>query len=219
MFSAMAHRKNRTSLHRTLFVDDSRSRLDFLLSDTPGLRVVGRASRGREALTQVTRLRPDLVVMDFALPDMNVLDAIRRIKVGRHAPRVIVLLAHNQPELRAAAQKAGADGCVTRRTAAAEVSRLLNRPSVDPNRQGRSRGRGNQNAAWLHAALTLAMVVIALATVVGSGFTSWHYWQEEKRVEQRERQHVRERLEEWQRASKKVQPDQSWLGTESLAAR
>jgi len=92
---------------RILLVDDSEEFLDsathFLTAD-PTIEIVGRASSGRGALEQVPVLKPDLVLMDLNMPEMNGLDG----------PRVIILTLHDNPEYRAAAEAVQADGFVAK---------------------------------------------------------------------------------------------------------
>ena len=57
-----------------------------LLEDDPAIRVVGEAGDGHEALELVTSLKPQVVVMDFALPSMNGAVATRRIRSLSPAP-------------------------------------------------------------------------------------------------------------------------------------
>jgi uncharacterized protein HemX len=59
-----------------------------------------------------------------------------------------------------------------------------------PHPQGTTKG-------WLVATMALAMVLIALATVVGGGATTWHYWNVEKRAAQGEQQAARQRDLDW----------------------
>jgi CheY-like chemotaxis protein len=85
---------------RTLIVDDSREFLDRLgkwLSARPGFEIVGKAYSGFEALQKSRMLRPDLVVMDVAMPLMNGYEATERIKEGAHSPTVI--LTHSSTDL------------------------------------------------------------------------------------------------------------------------
>jgi DNA-binding NarL/FixJ family response regulator len=63
-------------------------------------------------LEQTTALRPDLVLMDLAMPGMGGLEATRRLKAEPDAPRVIMLSLHEHPMYRTAALDAGANGFV-----------------------------------------------------------------------------------------------------------
>ena len=97
-----------------LLVDDSPS---FLASarrfvEAEGLTVVGAVASGRQALEAVARLRPSLVLMDVAMPDMNGIEATRLIKASPGAPRVIVVTLHDTEEYGTAAAAAHADGFV-----------------------------------------------------------------------------------------------------------
>ena len=100
---------------RILLVDDSLPFLDLatrFLSAEGFIEVVGRAFSGSEALTQVLQLRPDLVLMDLAMPGMNGLEATRQIKLQVDPPHVIMLTLNDSSEYRTAAEAVGADGFV-----------------------------------------------------------------------------------------------------------
>jgi len=105
------------TLVRTLLVDDSPEFLGaaahFLATD-PQIEIVGYALSARQAIEEVTRLHPDLVLMDVAMPEMNGFVATRQIKERPNAPRVIVLTLYDNDEYRAQAQSAGADGFVAK---------------------------------------------------------------------------------------------------------
>lgn len=99
----------------TLLVDDNGDFLDAaerLLSLIGNIAVIGRATSGSEALEQVGRLKPDLVLMDWAMPGMSGLETTRHLKSGAMPPRVVLVTAHDAPRYRMAAQEAGADGFV-----------------------------------------------------------------------------------------------------------
>jgi CheY-like chemotaxis protein len=102
---------------RVFLVDDSEEFLDsathFLTAD-PKIEIVGRASSGRGALEQVPVLKPDLVLMDLNMPEMNGLEATRQLKSQPDGPRVIILTLHDNPEYRAAAEAVQADGFVAK---------------------------------------------------------------------------------------------------------
>ncbi len=108
--------RQRTSKHiRTLMVDDHATFLDeleCLLAEDREMNVVGRAASGEEALERSRMLRPDLVLMDLAMPGMGGLEATRRLKAETGTPRVIMLSLHEHPVYRMAALDAGADGFI-----------------------------------------------------------------------------------------------------------
>lgn len=98
-----------------LLVDDSREFLEaatHYLATEPEIEVVGCASSGRRALEQVSRLHPDLVLMDLAMPEMNGLEATHRIKLQPDAPCVVILTLHDDFEYRARAAAVHADGFI-----------------------------------------------------------------------------------------------------------
>src|SRR3970040_938170 len=80
-------------LIKVLVVEDSRVVREFLvhiLGSDPGIRVVGTAHDGEEALESIARKRPDVVTMDVHMPKMNGLDATRRIMETCPTPIVVV---------------------------------------------------------------------------------------------------------------------------------
>jgi DNA-binding NarL/FixJ family response regulator len=102
---------------RILLVDDSPEFLEAatrFLSTDPQIAIAGRALSGVEAMEQVTRVHPDLVLIDWEMPGMSGLETTHNIKARPDAPSVIILTLHDNVEYRAAAQAAGADGYVTK---------------------------------------------------------------------------------------------------------
>ena len=98
---------------RVLLVDDhALVRLGFrrLLEDDPAITVVGEASSGPEALELARRLRPDVVVMDYALPECNGAQATRMIRKTVPEVRVLMLSMHSEPGYVANSREAGASG-------------------------------------------------------------------------------------------------------------
>lgn len=102
---------------RILLVDDSS---DFLncaasfLAAQPNVEIVGVAHSGREAIRLVEMLTPDLVVMDLVMPEMNGLEATRRIKEKLHPPCIIMASLHDTSEYRQMAKTAGADEMISK---------------------------------------------------------------------------------------------------------
>lgn len=131
---------------RTLMVDDHSVFLDELanlLDETHETDVVGRAESGEDALEQVARLHPDLVLMDLTMPGMGGLEATRRLKSDARAPRVIMLSLHEDPLYRQAALAVGANGFVPKSklgTALLPMIHSLFQESGAHERTGRTEG-------------------------------------------------------------------------------
>jgi CheY-like chemotaxis protein len=73
-----------------------------LLDSEPRIKLVGFAESGLEALAQVTALHPDLVLMDWLMPELDGLEATRRLKTRDDAPLVLMVSSHDSPEYREA---------------------------------------------------------------------------------------------------------------------
>jgi two-component system, NarL family, response regulator NreC len=100
---------------RVLIADDHtivRSGVRLLLNAEPDMRVVGEALNGREALELIESLRPDVVLMDIAMPVMDGLEATRLIKERFPQTQVIVLTMHRSDEYFFEMLKAGASGYI-----------------------------------------------------------------------------------------------------------
>ena len=75
---------------------------------TPGFRVVGVASTGEAALTDIARLRPDLVLLDVHLPDITGIDVLRRLRADGDDVGVLVVTAAREADTVRAAASGGA---------------------------------------------------------------------------------------------------------------
>ena len=98
---------------KVLLVDDhSLVRRGFrrLLEEDPEIHVVGEASDGHEAVQEACRLRPDVVVMDYALPSMNGAVATRHILKSCPGTAVLMLSMHSETSYVRACLEAGAKG-------------------------------------------------------------------------------------------------------------
>lgn len=96
---------------RLLIVDDHdliRESTQLMLEGEPDLEVVGEAVNGRHALELCRRLRPDLVLMDVRMPEMDGLTATREIKKEMPAISVLVVSAYESEDYRREAASAGA---------------------------------------------------------------------------------------------------------------
>ena len=113
---AVAAREGRRLMSlRILVVDDHavvRRGVRSLLESHEGWEVCGEATTGRDAVEQSRRLRPDVVVMDLSLPELNGLDATRQILKDGPDTEVLVLTMHHSEELARDVLQAGARGYV-----------------------------------------------------------------------------------------------------------
>jgi DNA-binding NarL/FixJ family response regulator len=98
-----------------------RDGLRSILEAEGDISVVGSASDGREALKQIQKLVPDVVVMDISMPEMNGIDATSKIMETAGSVRVIILSMHHTAEHIFRALKAGARGYILKESAGIEV--------------------------------------------------------------------------------------------------
>jgi len=98
---------------RILLADDHkivREGLRTLIGKQPGLEVVGEANSGRMALNLARELKPDMVIMDITMPDLNGIEATRQIHSEIPGVKVIALSMHSDKRLVAGILMAGASG-------------------------------------------------------------------------------------------------------------
>jgi DNA-binding NarL/FixJ family response regulator len=96
-----------------------------LLDEHSGLTVVGEAEDGQKAVEVVTRLKPDVVLMDIAMPGMNGIEATRRIKETCPATSVLVLTAYDDDQYIYALLDAGAAGYLLKNVGGEELARSI----------------------------------------------------------------------------------------------
>jgi len=105
---------------RLLLVDDHkivRAGLKMLFQAEPDMEIVGEASSGASALKQVAELKPDVVIMDVAMPGMSGIEATRHIKEASPETAVIALTMHEDEQYFFQMLAAGASGYVPKRAA------------------------------------------------------------------------------------------------------
>ncbi len=109
---------------KVLLVDDHailREGLRALLSLAGDIEVVGEAGDGREGVEAATRLKPDLILMDVAMPVMDGLEATLEIRRQLPECKVLILTQHDNKEYIFPILRAGASGYVLKKAAGAEL--------------------------------------------------------------------------------------------------
>lgn len=109
---------------RVLLAEDHvivREGLRRLLEEEPDIKVVGEADNGREAARLAEELRPDVVVMDLSMPELNGIDATRKIAGGAFSPKVLCLSMRSDRRTLGAMLRAGAAGYLVKGCAADEL--------------------------------------------------------------------------------------------------
>jgi len=98
---------------RILVADDHevvRQGVRILLQTQAGWEVCGEAATGREAVAKTEKLKPDIVILDIAMPEMNGVEAARRIRKARPETRILVLTIHESEDLVRELLEAGVSG-------------------------------------------------------------------------------------------------------------
>jgi len=113
---------------RVLLVDDQelvRSGLRRILRAKDGFEIVAECGDGSEVPAAVTRHRPDVVVMDLRMREVDGIEATRRLRAYDDAPAVLVLTTFDDDELLSGALRAGAAGFVLKDSPAEELVRAV----------------------------------------------------------------------------------------------
>jgi len=113
---------------RVLVVDDHaivRQGLQSLIGSESDMEVVGEAENGRAALQLTGELRPDVVIMDIAMPDLNGMEATRKIARAHPGTRVIALSMHADKRFVSGMLEAGACGYLLKDSAFEELARAI----------------------------------------------------------------------------------------------
>ncbi|MEE8345902.1 MAG: response regulator transcription factor [Dehalococcoidia bacterium] len=96
-----------------------------ILEDHPGLVVTGEAQDGEEAVAMVSRLQPDVVLMDISMPKLNGIDATRIIKKESPATSVLILTAYDDDQYIIALLDAGAAGYLLKNVRGEELAQAV----------------------------------------------------------------------------------------------
>jgi len=109
---------------KVMVVDDHelvRTGITRILNDAPGIRVVGEAASGEEALLAAGRTGPDVILMDVSMPGIGGLEATRKLVQSESGPKVIVVSVHADEPFPSRMLQAGASGYLTKGCAVDEI--------------------------------------------------------------------------------------------------
>ena len=113
---------------RVLIVDDHtivRKGIRALLTEIAGIEVVGEASDGQEAVAQANSLRPDVILMDLAMPRMDGIEATRQITTSQPESRILVMTSFATDDKVLPAIKAGALGYLLKESAPEDLVQAI----------------------------------------------------------------------------------------------
>ena len=117
-----------SSIIHVLLVDDHdilRQGLKMLLSMQQGIKVVGEARTGQEAIVMAKELMPDVVVMDITMPNMDGLEACQLIRNQQPATQVLMLTMHESEEYFLQALRMGAAGYLVKKAAPSDLQMAI----------------------------------------------------------------------------------------------
>lgn len=103
-----------------------RDGIKALLEDQGGVQVIDEASNGKEAIAVVERSKPDLLIVDIRMPELNGIEVVAALKKVENPVRVLVLSMHDSEEYVVKAIRAGADGYLLKGASKEEFIKALN---------------------------------------------------------------------------------------------
>ena len=162
---------------KVLVVDDHRmfaESLVRLLSDNDEVVIVGGAHSIEAAMRAIEKTRPDLVLLDYRLPDGDAPDCLRRIALLDHEPRVLVMTGLGDDATLLRAHQAGCAGVITKDNSADELSAAVltvgrGKPFRSDARLGRLEGRRSR---WAFEDETLTAREREVLTLLAAGRTT-----------------------------------------------
>ncbi len=116
--------------YRILIADDHalvRRGIKIILSAQPGIEICGEATTGREAIEQVRKLKPDLVLLDLTMPEVNGLEVAEQVRTESPDTDVLVLTMHFSEEIARDVLRSGALGYVLKSDADTELVSAVER--------------------------------------------------------------------------------------------
>ena len=104
-----------------------RDGIKALLEDQEGIAVIDEASNGLEALEVISRIKPDVLIVDIRMPEMNGIEVVQQININQMDVKTLVLSMHDSEEYVVKAIQAGADGYLLKGASKAEFLKALHK--------------------------------------------------------------------------------------------
>jgi DNA-binding NarL/FixJ family response regulator len=117
-------------LIKIFIADDSlivRERLVTMLNELAGIEVVGQAENVAEAISEIQKTQPEVVILDIQMPDGSGIDVLRNVKQAETAPMVIILTNYPYQKHRQKCLNAGADFFLDKSIEFDQIPKLLER--------------------------------------------------------------------------------------------
>lgn len=125
---------------KVLIVDDSKTvcnGLQKMLTGIPGIKISGQAHNGNDAITSISELKPDVVILDIRLPDLSGIDVLIDIKAKKLPTKVIMLTNYPYPQYREKCRELGADYFFDKVTEIEEIPLLIEELAKDYKEKGK----------------------------------------------------------------------------------
>ena len=154
-----------------------REGLKKLVSDTPGMSVVGEASDGITAWSHASKLKPDVTVMDISMPGLNGIEATRQLKQICPSTKVLILTIHDEVDYLREVMQAGASGLVLKQAAGDELIRAINLVAaggtyIDPQLAAELLSRTKDGTTRSHWCVELSAREEAVVRLVAEGHSN-----------------------------------------------
>jgi hemolysin D len=127
-YTVVSNSKIQTQLIRVLLVDDQSFARRFIhssLKEDPNLNIIGSADNGQDAIAQVEQLKPDVVLIDLEMPEMNGITATEIIAQRFPECKVLILSSHETSDYLQKALRAGAKGYLIKGSPAKELTNAI----------------------------------------------------------------------------------------------
>ncbi len=123
---------------KVLIVDDSillRERLTAMISELPGIKVIGQAENAENAISSIRILKPDVTILDIRMPGGSGFEVLENIKRDKWTPLMIVLTSYPYPQYRKKCLDSGADYFFDKSTEFQKVIEVLKKFIKESNGQ------------------------------------------------------------------------------------